>query len=34
MKYDGKTIYNIPGINYGDYHRIEDGFFLLYKEKH
>ena len=33
MKEDGRISYDIPWINYGDYYRIEDGLFLLYKEK-
>ena len=32
MEEDGHINYNLPYIIYGDFYRIEDGFFLLYKE--
>ncbi|NLT98927.1 MAG: trypsin-like serine protease [Christensenellaceae bacterium] len=33
MDDEGYIEYNIPWIDYGDYYKIEDGFFLLYKKK-
>lgn len=34
MKEDGHINYNLPGFNYGDYYRIEDGIMLLYPENY
>ena len=33
MEEDGHIVYDIPWINYGDYYRIEAGYFLLFKEE-
>lgn len=33
MESDGYTKYNLPGMDFGEYYRIEDGNYLLYYEK-
>ena len=33
MESDGFTKYNLPGMDFGEYYRIEDGNYLLYYEK-